>query len=229
MKSRLDSSIKKISKLHTDEKKGKKTLLVSKVKKRDGRIVNFDLDKITNAIYKAAEAVGGKDRKTAEFLSMRVVEILEEKFDGRSVPSVEEIQDIVEKVLIENGHAKTAKAYILYRQKRKDQKSWSKGPRLRCSTGRPCRCRTRLGSTGSRLRSRGGPLRGDHRSDCRHSTPGPSRHPGRSRTGSPPTHPKRANHTAENTTRNSSDIGLKLNRSRAVPTIGTAPPGSRRC
>jgi ribonucleotide reductase alpha subunit len=51
---------------------------------------------------------------------MQVVEILEEKFDGRSVPSVEEIQDIVEKILIENGHAKTAKAYILYRQKRKE-------------------------------------------------------------------------------------------------------------
>lgn len=120
MKSRLDNSIKKISESHTDEKKGKKTLLVSKVKKRDGRIVNFDRDKITNAVYKAAEAVGGKDRETAEFLSMQVVEILEEKFDGRSVPSVEEIQDIVEKVLIENGHVKTAKAYILYRQKRKE-------------------------------------------------------------------------------------------------------------
>ncbi len=120
MKSRLDNSIKKINELDADKKKGKKALLVSKVKKRDGRIVNFDRDKITNAIYKAAEAVGGKDRKTAEFLSMQVVEILEEKFDGRSVPSVEEIQDIVEKILIENGHAKTAKAYILYRQKRKE-------------------------------------------------------------------------------------------------------------
>jgi ribonucleoside-diphosphate reductase alpha chain len=120
LKSRLDNSIKKINELDAGKKKGKKALLVSKVKKRDGRIVNFDRDKITNAIYKAAEAVGGKDRKTAEFLSMQVIEILEEKFDGRSVPSVEEIQDIVEKILIENGHAKTAKAYILYRQKRKE-------------------------------------------------------------------------------------------------------------
>lgn len=120
MKSRLDNPIKKINEPHTDQKKGKKTLLVSKVKKRDGRIVDFNRDKITNAIYKAAEAVGGKDRKTAEFLSMQVLEILEDKFDGRSVPSVEEIQDIVEKVLIENGHAQTAKAYILYRQKRKE-------------------------------------------------------------------------------------------------------------
>jgi len=64
--------------------------------------------------------VGGSDRKRAEELSDMVVEILEEKFGNGSIPSVEDIQDIVEKVLIEEGHAKTAKAYILYRQKRKE-------------------------------------------------------------------------------------------------------------
>ncbi|MCD6547698.1 MAG: adenosylcobalamin-dependent ribonucleoside-diphosphate reductase [Nanoarchaeota archaeon] len=91
---------------------------VKKVKKRDGRIVDFDQQKITNAIFKAAKAVGGKDYERAKFLSDQVVKILEEKYDGHTIPTVEEIQDIVEKVLIEHGHAKTAKAYILYRQKK---------------------------------------------------------------------------------------------------------------
>lgn len=94
--------------------------MFSSVKKRDGRVVDFDQDKITIAIYKAAKAVGGSDRKTAKKLSNQVVKILDEKFKNHEVPTVEEIQDAVEKVLIENGHAKTAKAYILYRQKRKE-------------------------------------------------------------------------------------------------------------
>ena len=93
---------------------------ITKIRKRDGRIVNFDQEKIMNAIFKAAVAVGGKDRRLAEELSGKVVAILEERFDGHTIPSVEEVQDAVEKVLIENGHARTAKAYILYRQKRKE-------------------------------------------------------------------------------------------------------------
>lgn len=91
---------------------------VSQIRKRDGRVVPFDQEKITEAIFKAAVAVGGKDRKVAEGLSNEVVKILEDRFDEHSIPSVEEVQDIVEKVLIERGHAKTAKAYILYRQRR---------------------------------------------------------------------------------------------------------------
>ena len=91
---------------------------ITQIRKRDGRIVAFDQNKITEAIWKAAQSVGGKDRKIAESLSDKVVEILNK--NGKKIPSVEEIQDIVEKVLIENGHAKTAKAYILYRQKRKE-------------------------------------------------------------------------------------------------------------
>ena len=94
--------------------------VITKIRKRDGRIVDFDQEKITNAIFKAAVAVGGKDRKLAEELSSKVVAILEKRFDGHTIPSVEEVQDTVEKVLIENGHARTAKAYILYRQKRKE-------------------------------------------------------------------------------------------------------------
>jgi len=90
---------------------------VTQIKKRDGRIADFDKSKITTAIFKAAVAVGGEDRETAERLADNVVEIVHEKFAG-SVPSVEDVQDAVEKVLIEEGRAKTAKAYILYRQKR---------------------------------------------------------------------------------------------------------------
>ncbi|HDO19145.1 MAG TPA: ribonucleoside-diphosphate reductase, adenosylcobalamin-dependent, partial [Thermoplasmatales archaeon] len=91
---------------------------ITKIEKRDGRIVDFDQEKITNAIFKAVLAVGGKDRERAKFLSDQVVKELEKKYGEKKIPTVEEIQDIVEKVLIEQGHAKTAKAYILYRQKK---------------------------------------------------------------------------------------------------------------
>lgn len=99
---------------------GLKTLSFTSVRKRDGRTVDFDKEKITNAIYKAAESVGGKNRLLAENLSEQVIDILEEKArtNPNYNPSVEEIQDIVEQVLIKNGHDRTAKAYILYRQKR---------------------------------------------------------------------------------------------------------------
>jgi len=93
-------------------------LAISKVKKRDGKTAKFDQEKITEAIWKAAQAVGGKDRSTAERLSEEVVKVLEEKFGGVTVPTVEQVQDIVEKILVEDGHYKTAKAYILYREKR---------------------------------------------------------------------------------------------------------------
>lgn len=92
---------------------------ISKIYKRDGRIVPFDQEKITIAIYKAAAAVGGHNRKLSEKLSNKVVKILENNFP-KTIPTVEEIQDLVEKVLIEEGHTKTAKAYILYRHKRKE-------------------------------------------------------------------------------------------------------------
>ncbi len=89
--------------------------VVQFVRKRDGRIVPFDQDKITNAIFKAAQAVGGDDRERAIFISNCVVEMLEEQFGGLAIPSVEDIQDVAERALIKHGHAKTAKAYILYR------------------------------------------------------------------------------------------------------------------
>jgi uridine kinase len=88
---------------------------ISQVIKRSGAIVDFTPERITNAIYRAAVAVGGRDRATADRLSKQVVTLLEDNNPPGHIPTIEEIQDLVEKVLIENGHAKVAKAYILYR------------------------------------------------------------------------------------------------------------------
>lgn len=92
--------------------------MVEKIRKRNGRIVPFEQEKITNAIFKAAQAVGGTDCELAKKLSDQVVAIVNEKYASK-VPTVENIQDIVEKVLVESGHYKTAKAYILYREEHK--------------------------------------------------------------------------------------------------------------
>jgi uridine kinase len=91
---------------------------ITHVIKRTGAVVPFTPERITNAIYRAAVAVGGRDRSTAEGLTKQVVDILEQTIPPGQHPTVEEIQDVVEKVLIENGHAKVAKAYILYREER---------------------------------------------------------------------------------------------------------------
>ena len=91
---------------------------ITHIVKRTGAVVPFNQDRITNAIYRAAVAVGGRDRSTAEELSNLVVQMLEQRTPEGHTPSVEEIQDVVEKVLIENGHARTAKAFILYRDER---------------------------------------------------------------------------------------------------------------
>jgi anaerobic ribonucleoside-triphosphate reductase len=92
--------------------------MLKQIIKRDRTYVPFKKEKIVLAIFKAATAVGGDDFSTAERLAEEVVEIAEKQYpDG--IAEVEGIQDIVEKVLIENGHAKTAKAYILYREKRR--------------------------------------------------------------------------------------------------------------
>ncbi|MBD3322666.1 MAG: ribonucleoside triphosphate reductase [Chitinivibrionales bacterium] len=90
--------------------------MISTIRKRDGKLVAYDSYKIANAIFKAAEAVGGKDFGLALSLSKRIEEIISKKFHSNSIPAVEEIQDLVEKVLIENGHTRVAKAYILYRE-----------------------------------------------------------------------------------------------------------------
>ncbi|MBI4276743.1 adenosylcobalamin-dependent ribonucleoside-diphosphate reductase [Candidatus Uhrbacteria bacterium] len=92
--------------------------MMAKIRKRDGRIVPFDKAKIADAVFKAAQSVGGNDRKLAEGLADKVVAKLDQQCADGHIPNIEEVQDLVEKVLIEEGHAKTAKAYILYRQQR---------------------------------------------------------------------------------------------------------------
>lgn len=67
--------------------------------------------------------MGGADRRIASKLSQEVVAILNGKYHD-TLPSVEDVQDIVEKVLIENGHAKTAKAYILYRKQHEELRNF---------------------------------------------------------------------------------------------------------
>ena len=90
----------------------------TQVVKRTGAIVPFTPERITNAIYRAAVEVGGHDRATAEKLTDHVIVYMEQHMPPDHIPAVEEIQDVVEKILIENRHAKVAKAYILYRDER---------------------------------------------------------------------------------------------------------------
>jgi ribonucleoside-triphosphate reductase len=93
--------------------------MISNVRKRDGTIVRFDLTKISDAIWKAAKSVGGTDIEISKKLAEKVLSELEHnKLD--SIPDIEYIQDIVERVLIKEGHAKTAKAYIVYRNSRQE-------------------------------------------------------------------------------------------------------------
>lgn len=87
------------------------------IRKRDGRVVPFDQERIANAIFKAARAVGGQDYRLARRLAQQVTDLVAETYGDR-IPGVEDVQELVEKVLIERGHARTAKAYILYRQQR---------------------------------------------------------------------------------------------------------------
>lgn len=91
--------------------------MITKILKRDGREVPFNIEKITNAIYKATIAAGEEDYEKAMALAEKVVEKLH-KDPNIQVPSVEDIQDIVERVLIEEGLTQTAKKYILYRAER---------------------------------------------------------------------------------------------------------------
>ena len=87
--------------------------MLSQVIKRDRRTVAFQKEKIVLAIFKAACAVGGNDFSTAENMADEVVRLADKKYP-EGVADVEGLQDLVEKVLIESGHARTAKAYILY-------------------------------------------------------------------------------------------------------------------
>lgn len=90
--------------------------MISTIRKRDGKLVPYDNYKIANAIFKAIEATGGNDFGLALSLAKNVDDAIGKKFHPKSIPAVEELQDLVEKVLIEFGHATVAKSYILYRE-----------------------------------------------------------------------------------------------------------------
>lgn len=97
-------------------------LMITTIKKRDGREIHFSPEKITRAIFLAADSVANEegvkaDYATAEELTQQVVGFLNNTYQ-KDVPTVEEVQDAVVKVLIENGHARTSEAYILYRAER---------------------------------------------------------------------------------------------------------------
>jgi len=89
--------------------------IVSQIRKRSGEIVDFNREKIVTAIRKAEESVGLNDLDLAEKLTNQVVDKLARKFHARSIPAVEEIQDIVEETLIESKQIPLAKTFILYR------------------------------------------------------------------------------------------------------------------
>ena len=91
--------------------------MIQQIVKRDGRRAPFEIEKIANAIFGAAQASGGQDYEMARGLAEQVEKTLEASV-GEGIPTVEQIQDTVEKVLIESGHARTAKKYILYRNER---------------------------------------------------------------------------------------------------------------
>lgn len=92
---------------------------IKKVKKRDGRLVDFDAERITNAIYKAITATGQGDGAKSHQVTEKVIKIFNRRFRDGETATVEQIQDIVEEVLILEGLVDTAKSYILYREQRR--------------------------------------------------------------------------------------------------------------
>ncbi len=96
---------------------------IQKIIKRDGTVVPFDRDRITTAIFNAAASVEGDDRETAEYLAKCVETSLPDMYGSSCTPSVEEIQDAVEDILVKKGHTHTARAFILYRNRRSQMRS----------------------------------------------------------------------------------------------------------
>ena len=96
--------------------------MASSVRKRDGRLAEFDQGRITNAIRKAFEAVDRNNLEKSKELSDQVVEVIRKRFGEEGVPTVEEIQDIVEETLIKTKFVEVSKAYILYRQQHADMR-----------------------------------------------------------------------------------------------------------
>lgn len=97
-----------------------KNKIVTKIRKRDGSVVIFNKGKISEAVWKAARAVGGKDMEKAHQIAESVSAKLNEVYGEYGIPEVEEVQDLVEQTLIKKGHDQVAKAYILYRKSREE-------------------------------------------------------------------------------------------------------------
>ncbi len=95
---------------------------VEQIKKRDGRIVPFDQVRVLQAMTKAAEAAGFKDEKELQRLTKIVVDKLHEKYDGHTIPSVEQVQDIIIQILIAENCQHIARVYIVYRQRHKERR-----------------------------------------------------------------------------------------------------------
>lgn len=100
-------------------------MAIYKVRKRNWAIIDFDISKIEAAVKKAIEAVGGTDFKEVPILAKKVSKEVEKKV-GKEIPNIETIQDIVEKILVKEGHDTVAKAYIIYRQKRAESRAQEK-------------------------------------------------------------------------------------------------------
>src|SRR6185369_8339011 len=108
--------------IEIDDSSSKNKKPIAHIRKRDKGLVDFNNSKISNAIYKALMAAGKADYSLAERLSEKVVQKMDQQFsilDTDRVPSVEDVQDMVESILIEEGLSETAKAYILYRHERR--------------------------------------------------------------------------------------------------------------
>src|SRR6186713_775106 len=107
----------------TTEFNNSKENLITRIRKRDGRVVDFGKSKISNAIYKALVATGKPDYHLTEALTNKVVQkMIQHGYSSTeisAIPSVEDVQDIVESILIEEGLSDTAKSYILYRHERR--------------------------------------------------------------------------------------------------------------
>jgi len=112
------SFTKEVEKLEKSEPKIVESTLKS-VRKRDGRVVEFAPEKITNAIWASAKSIGGKDKQLSKQLAAEAVRRIEEKYDNKNIPTVEDVQDLVEKVLVEDGHYQTSKSYILFREQQR--------------------------------------------------------------------------------------------------------------
>jgi len=104
-------------------KKSQKGNSLSQIRKRDGSIKKFDPDKIIVAVFKATQAVGQESLKQAKKVTEKVVKRLINKYDGHTIPTVEEVQNSVEEVLIELDLVKEAKAFILYREQHRKMRA----------------------------------------------------------------------------------------------------------